>query len=139
MTVKAIESQGAKLYVTNGGSPTEFVQIQNVTDFSGPGGQASVIDVSNLDSTRREKIMGLPDEGQISFNLNWDPDDVGHQLLRTLRNNRTRAEFKVTLTDATPAVATFFGYVLGVQLSGAVDQQIKAAVTVEIDGAIVWA
>lgn len=136
---KAIEAQGVVVQVTDGGSPTEFQTVANVTDFSGPGGQASVIDVSNLASTRREKMMGLADEGQFSMTLNWDPDNTVHQLLRTLRNNRTRAEFKITLTDSTPATAIFFGYVLGVNLSGAVDQVVKAAVTVEIDGAIAWA
>lgn len=137
--VKAVESQGVVVQVTDGGSPTSFQTVANVTDFSGPGGQASVIDVSNLASTRREKLMGLPDEGQFTLSLNWDPDDTVHQLLRTLRNNRTRAEFKITLTDGTPATGTFFGYVLGVTLSGAVDQAVKAAVTIEVDGAIAWA
>lgn len=137
--VKAVESQGVVVQVTDGGSPTEYQTVPNVTDFSGPGGQASVIDVSNLASTRREKLMGLPDEGQFTMTLNWDPDDTVHQLLRTLRDGRTRAEFKITLTDTTPAVGTFYGYVLGVTLSGAVDAAIKAAVSIEIDGPIVWA
>lgn len=135
----AIESQGTVFKFSDGGSPTDFQTINNVTDFSGPGGQASVIDVSNLASTRREKKMGLPDEGQFTLNLNWDPDDTVHQALRTARNNRTRVEFQVTLTDGTPAVATFFGYVLGIALSGAVDGVVKASVTIEIDGAVAWA
>lgn len=139
MTVKAIQSQGVVIQVTDGGSPTEYQTVPNVTDFNGPGGQASVIDVSNLASTAREKMMGLADEGQVTLTLNWDPDDIVHQLLRTLRTNRTRAEFKVTLTDGTPAVATFGGYVLGVALSGSVDQAVKAAITIEVDGSVTWA
>lgn len=135
----AIETQGTVIQVTDGGSPTEFQTVPNVTDFSGPGGQAAVIDVSNLASVRREKIMGLADEGQFGMTLNWDPDSAVHQLLRTLRDNRTRAEFKITLADDTPVSGVFFGYVLGVVLSGGVDQVVKAAVTVEIDGAIAWA
>lgn len=134
---KAIESQGVVLKISQDGSPSTFNTIPNITDFSGPGGQASVIDVSNLSSTRREKLMGLADEGQLSFNINYDPDDTAHGLLRTHRNNRTRVEFQMTLTDATAKVFTFWGYVLGFVVSGAVDQAIKAAVTIEIDGAIV--
>ena len=137
--VKAVESQGVVISVADGGSPTgAFTTINNVTDFSGPGGQASVIDVSNLASSRREKLMGLPDEGQFGLTLNWDPDDSGHQVLQTYRNARTRAEFKVVLTDATPKTGLFFGYVLGIVLSGSVDNAIKAAVSIEIDGAISW-
>lgn len=136
--VKAIESQGVTLKYSIG-SPTEFATIGNITDFSGPGGQASVIDVSNLSSTQREKLMGLPDEGQITFNLNYDPDNSAHQALRNARRDRTLVEFRLTLTDATPATATFFGYVLGFVISGGVDQAVKAAVTVEIDGGVAWA
>lgn len=132
------ESQGIVVAVGDGGSPSQLSTLNNITDFSGPGGQASVIDVSSLASTRREKKMGLPDEGQFTLTLNWDPDDTVHQALRTYRNNRTRAEFRITLTDGTPAVATFFGYVLGVALSAAVDQVVKAAVTIEIDGGVSW-
>ena len=77
----AIETQGVTIGVSTG-SPTSFSNIGNVTDFSGPGGQATVIDVSNLDSTFREKIMGLPDEGQFTFNINLDPDNATHQTLR---------------------------------------------------------
>ena len=136
--VKAIESQGITIGVSVG-SPTEFSLVGNITDFSGPGGQASVIDVSNLDSTFREKIMGLPDEGQLSLNVNWDPDNAAHVTLRDARAARSQCEFQITLTDAAPTTGVFFGYVLGIVLSGAVDAAMTAAVSIEIDGPITWA
>ena len=138
MTVKAIESQGITIQVSTG-SPTSFSNIMNVTGFSGPGGSASVIDVTNLSSTAKEKLMGLPDEGQFTLDINLDPDDASHQTLRANRSTRTRTEFKVNFTDSAPATATFWGYVLGFQVSGAVDQQVKASVTIEIDGPVLWA
>lgn len=136
--VKAIESQGITLQYCVG-SPTEFVTIANVVGFSGPGGAASVIDITNLSSTAKEKLMGLPDEGQFTMDLNLDPDAASHIALRNARANRTRVEFKINLTDTTPTTAIFFGYVLGFQLNGAVDQQVKAALTIEIDGPVAWA
>jgi len=135
----AIRSQGVIFQITDGGSPTSFTTVPNITDFSGPGGQASVIDTSNLSSTRREKLAGLADEGQLGLTLNWDPDDTAHALLLTLKNSGAIAECKITLTDTTPKVGTFSGLVLGVVLSGGVDQVVKAAVTIEITGAITWA
>lgn len=135
---KAIESQGITIGVSVG-SPTSFSLIGNITDFTGPGGQASVIDVSNLDSTFREKLMGLPDEGQFTFNVNLDPDNTTHTTIRQARADRSQCEFQITLTDTTPTTLTFFGYVLGFSLSGAVDAAVKAAITVEIDGPVAWA
>ena len=138
MTVKAIESQGVTISYSVG-SPSTFAAVANVTSFSGPGGSASVIDVTNLSSLAKEKLMGLPDEGQFTLDINLDPDDASHVALRNARASRTRTEFKLTLTDATPATATFYGYVLGFAVSGAVDQQVKASLTIEIDGTVAWA
>ena len=134
---KAIESQGITLQVSEG-SPTSFQTIANVVGFSGPGGAASVIDVTNLSSTAKEKLMGLPDEGQFSMDLNFDPDAASHIRMRDARAARQLMSFKINFTDSTPATATFNGYVLSMQYSGAVDAQVKAAVTIEIDGAVVW-
>lgn len=136
--VKGIVGRGTTLHVNVQGSPTNFQKVGNVTDFQGPGGQATVIDASNLDSESREKLMGLFDEGQLSFNINLDPDDAVHQALRTARKNKTLCEFKLTLTDTSPTLGIFFGYVTGFSHSGGVDALLKAAVTVEIDGSVNW-
>lgn len=138
LMAKAIESQGITLQVSEG-SPTSFQTIANVTGFSGPGGSASVIDITNLLSTAKEKLMGLPDEGQFTMDLNFDPDGASHIRMRDARAARQKMSFKINFTDATPSSVTFDGYVLGFAISGAVDQQVKAALTIEIDGPAVWA
>lgn len=132
----SIESQGIVIAISSVGSPSTFVSISNITGFSGPGGAAAVIDVTNLASTAHEKKMGLPDEGQFSLDINYDPDDASHIALRAARAARTRCEFRVTYTDNTPDIDTFFGYVLGFALQGAVDDVVKASVTIEIDGPV---
>jgi hypothetical protein len=82
--------------------------------------------------------MGLPDEGQLTMNLNLDPDSASHVLLRNARTARQRSEFRITFTDTTPTTASFFGYVMNYSVSGGVDDVIKTAVTVEIDGPVTW-
>lgn len=136
---KAIESQGVKIAYSDGGSPTSYSNIGNIVGFDGlGGGSAAVIDVSNLDSTMKEKLIGLGDEGQLGLDINWDPDNVTHIALRAARLTRTRLEFRVTLSDATPATAVFFGYVMTCAVSGAVNQAVKGKLTIEIDGAVAW-
>ena len=133
---KAIESQGVKMYVSDGGSPTSFAAIGNITGIKGPGGSASVIDVTNLDSVAKEKLMGLPDEGQVSVDLNYDPDNVQHAALRAARRNRTRMEFKIQLTDTTATNLVFFAYVLGFSMDVGVDAAVKVNMTLEVDGPV---
>lgn len=135
----AVESQGTVIAFSFGGSPSSFTTIPNVVDFSGPGGQASVIDATNLLSAMKEKMMGLPDAGQFTFNINFDPDNAVHQQIRQAWASRQLCQFRITFTDSTPATCVFDGYVLGFQVSGGVDNIIKAAVTVEITGALSWA
>ena len=135
---KAIESQGITLQVSEG-SPTLFQTIANVIGFSGPGGSASVIDITNLSSTAKEKLMGLPDEGQFTLDLNFDPDAASHIRMRDARVARQKMSFKINFTDVTPSSCVFDGYVLSMQYSGAVDAAVKAAVTIEIDGPVIWA
>lgn len=139
---KAIESQGITIAISVGASPSSFTNIGNITGFKGPGGSATVIDVTNLSSVAKEKLMGLPDEGQFSIDLNFDPDNAQHQAIRNARAARTPCEFKITFTDTaggSPATtAVFSGYVLGFEVSGAVDQAVKAVASIEIDGAVAW-
>ena len=64
MPSTAITAQG--ITIARFGTTT-FETIPNVVSFQGPGGQASVIDVTNLASTSKEKRVGLRDEGQLSL------------------------------------------------------------------------
>lgn len=136
---KAIQSQGTVISYSDGGSPTSFTALGNVTGISGlGGGSANINDVTNLDSTFKEKLLGLPDEGQITVNINFDPDNAGHIYLRNARKNRTRLEFRITMTDTTPAVAAFFGYVMQSRVDYAVGRQVTGQVVIEIDGEVSW-
>ena len=133
-----LESQGVKLQVGAGDGPPEtFADVGQVVDISGlRGGQATVIDVSNLASTRREKIMGLADEGQLNITVQYDPADVQQTRLETLRGTRALGNFKVLLTDSGPTTFAFSGYVLSFSVDFAVDQVIQGSITIEITGAV---
>lgn len=134
-----VESQGTTLGVDDvGASPVAYTTVGNVVDVTGlRGGQATVIDVSNLGSTAREKLMGLPDEGQVQLTLQYDPDDTGQTELETARDNRTRKSFQITMNDGSPATTfTFNGYVLTFGVDFAVDQVVQSSITIEIDGSV---
>lgn len=138
MSANAIEAQGTLLKIGNGASPQVYTTITEIKTFTGPGGSASVIDVTDLSSTAKEKRMGLMDEGQLSFTINYVPNDTQHAQLRTDRSNRTLRSFQIVFNDGSPASTwTFTGYVLSFAVSGAVDAVIEANVTLEISGSIV--
>ena len=81
--------------------------------------------------------MGLADEGQLSFTINYIPDNTQHTLLRTRRASRDETDFKMVFTDDSPSTTwSFSAFVTGFAVSGAVDNVVEANVTLEITGSI---
>jgi hypothetical protein len=132
----AINAQGVALKRGNGGAPEIFSLVGEVTKFDGPGGSASVIDVTTLQSQAKEKRMGLMDEGQFTITLNLDPTDAQQTGLRTDRANRTARNFQLVLTDVAATTLLFTAFVLEFKISGAVDGVVQASVTLEITGPV---
>lgn len=136
MSANALESQGMLLKIGNGLSSETFTTIPEIKTFSGPGGSATVIDVSDLSSLAREKRMGLNDEGQLSFTINYIPSNTQHALLRTQRASRELTSFQLVFTDTPATTWEFEAYVNGFSTSAAVDGVVEAQVTLEISGVI---
>lgn len=137
MSSNALEAQGMLIKIGNGASPEVFSTIKEIKTFSGPSGSAAVIDVTDLSSLAKEKRMGLADEGQLSFTINYIPSDTQHALLRTKRASREETNFRMVFTDDSPSTTWTFGaFVTGFAVSGAVDGVVEANVTLEITGAI---
>lgn len=131
----AVDSSGYTAYTSGGtATPVTYTNVGEIVDWDGPGGSASVIDVTHLSSTAKEKLMGLMDEGQFSFNLNNVFSDTGQQACRTARTARTLKGFRLTYSDST--VQTWDAFVLSFSTSGGVDDKVNGSITLEISGAV---
>jgi hypothetical protein len=141
----AFESQGTEFFwstATTVASTSTSCLIGEITDFSGPGGQASVIDVTNINSTAKEKLVGLRDEGQLSLSLNLSFSDTAQNTIRTDRANRTKRKcvikFNDSTDDKTKTKALMDCYCLGFSISGAVDNKVSANAVIEITGPVLY-
>ena len=141
----AFEAQGTQFFwstVTTVASTSTSCMIGEITDFSGPGGQANVIDVTNLNSTAKEKLVGLRDEGQLSLSLNFNYSDTAQAAIITDRANRTKRKCVIKFNDSTDdkvkTKALFDAYCLGFSVSGAVDNKVSANAVIEITGAVTY-
>ena len=115
--------------------------IGQVISFSGPSGVAAIIDVTNLASTAKEKLIGIRDEGQLTFEINYSATVTDlHSELRDERTARSKRFYEIELTDGTTAGSFLFfeAYVTGFSLSAAVDDAIKGSVTLEIASEVHW-
>jgi len=120
--------------------------IGSVVSFNGPGGAAAVIDITCLQSTAKEKMIGLRDEGQVSIEVLLDTtaSSSQHMNLKDDRATRTKRQFDIVLTDKTTNAGAqsgylfFSGYVSNFSVAGAVDQAVKATMTLELSSDGRW-
>lgn len=136
MSTSAVLTQGTKFAVSADGSPPSFSNIPEIKTIGGPDGSAPTIDVTDLDSTAREYVLGLKDEGSFSLTINYIPANTVHAQLRTAWANRTLMQFRVTFADSGTTVWEFDGYVTGFSQNAGVDTVLEATVGIKITGAI---
>ncbi len=137
MSSNALEAQGMTLAIGDGATPEVFTTIPEVTNLNFRTGSAAVIDVTDLSSAAKEKRMGLADEGQCTFTLFFNPKQVTHAELVDAKADRRRRNFRVTMTDSSPAtVYAFSGFVLSLPIAASVDGVVESNVTIEITGPV---
>ncbi len=130
MASGAVHSRKTKIEIKDGATK---VQVKGLTGFSGlGGGSASVIDVTDLDSDAKEKMVGLADEGQVNLTLNYIPSDPGQIALEEARLSGELSEFVITMRSGT--TYSFSAAVLSFEKSGGVDAVITGSVTLEVSG-----
>lgn len=103
-----IRTQKTQLYACLAGGTT-VAAIGNIADLGEFGGQADDIDVTNLDSVAKEFLTGLLDNGELTLQLNLNPQDTVHQDLQSKAGNGVRYPFLVGLSDGTTAPTAVAG------------------------------
>lgn len=136
MSSNAIQSQGTKFAVAANASPPVFSDIPEVRTIGGPDGQAPLIDVTDLDSTAREFLLGLKDEGAFTLGIFLIPSNAVHNTLRDAWSQRTLMRFRITFADTTTTVWEFLGYVQSMAGQMGVDEAVQATVGIKVSGSI---
>lgn len=137
MAQNAILPNGANVKIKDKTGST-FKKVNGFKSFSGIYGSApSVQDVTDFDSVAKEKLLGLPDEGQISLGFLFIPTDAGQVELISARGTRELRNITIALSDKVGSKTyTFNAFVLTASPSGAVDTVMEMEVTLEVSGAI---
>lgn len=136
MSSNALVSQGMTLAIGSAASPTIYTNITEVKSITGPSGNATVIDTTDLNSTAKEKRLGLKDQGQISFDWNYIPTDASHALVKAAFDSGAQTQFRLTFTDTALTKWYFSAFVNGFSMSNAVDGVVSGSVTLELTGSI---
>jgi len=128
----AIKSQQFLFKIGNEDSPLTYTEVKEVVSFSGLDGTASEIDVTHMQSTAKEFLMGLQDFGNFQLDCNFIADDSGQDKMRAAKASADIQDFQATLSDST--VITFRGFVMSASMSGGVDSKIDTSFNIRISG-----
>ncbi|HCZ13814.1 MAG TPA: phage tail protein [Candidatus Accumulibacter sp.] len=133
----AIDSSGFATAGTTGtATPQTFSKVGNVIDFNPDGGTANVIDVSNLDSTAKEKRQGLQDMGNYSLTYDTDDADVGQLRLIAARTAQAVVVFKQYYPGGLK-IRAWQGFVQKItEPVAGVDKVLRASATIVVTGPI---
>lgn len=125
-----------------------YTLIGQVLSISGAGGgEVGKRDTTNLSSTAKSYFPTIPDNGELSLELNIDPTDTVHQFLIALKNTPPTGSaqsytgfnnFKVTFaTAATTTSDVCAGFVTGIDglNAGGTDENLTATITIQRTGA----
>lgn len=112
--------------------------IGQVVSFNGPGLSGPVIDVTTLQSTAKEKHPGLHDGGQVGLSVLWDNEASNSNLHDALQRDmvaRTLRKFDIKFVGPTTGETGsvyFGGYIVGFNITGAVDNALKADISIAL-------
>lgn len=117
-------------------------EIGEIVSIDGPSGSVNVIDITNLGSTAREKLVGIQDEGQVSMevlsNFTTGSTEINQWKLRDLRQTGIKSFFDIRFTDVAvgatsePSAYFFEGFVTNYANAVALDDAVKASIGLEI-------
>jgi hypothetical protein len=135
MPYSAFAVQGSALAVK---IVSTFTAIPGVEGLSGPTGTKQQIEVTAMNDTAAKFVSGLPDYGDVTFKLFWDPADTTHQkLLTSYQTANSTDEFQVTCSDVGAATVVFTGAVTGWKWDLQKGAAASVDVTVKVSGAVV--
>lgn len=127
------------LAYTSGGAatPQTYTKVNGLLSFDGFDGSADELDTTDLDSTAKEFVSGIKDEGKFGFEMKVLKTDNGQIALRAARTNGNIVGLKLTLPDG--SVASFSTLVKTIPTNGGVNAVLKGKVDTKISGPVTWA
>lgn len=133
-----VKTQGTVLKRGTGtGSPETFETVTGVLDFSGPSTSRNEIDTTDLSSTAKEYLLGLKDEGEITFNGKFIPSSSVHQAVLSDLDENDPGNWRIEFSDG-ETIADFAAGVKGAPITGGVDDVVKYAITLRLSGPVTW-
>ena len=133
--MQTLETQGTRFFWSTSTALSTAVEIVGVKTWGGFGGISPVIDVSDLQSTAREKRIGLRDAGEVTLGINYNPSTSITNAVPAMEADaatRTLRKFAVkwSTIDANGLGKKMNAYCGGLTIDGAEDDVVKGSLQI---------
>lgn len=141
MPIAVYPALGTTIAVDTTGGSTTYTTIGQVLSIEGPSNEVGSVETTNLSSTRKTYRPTLPDGGELTFELEYDPSDTaGHKFLRGLADAPQVLSWQVGYPLSPVVKDTFQGFLTKFAPSaGGPEENLTASVTIKVTGAVVTA
>jgi len=135
----AISAFGTFVKIGDGTSPENFATIAEVLSINGPSMELETIDVTTHSTGEpwRQFIGSLLNAGEVSFDINFIPTNSTHSYSAGLLKDmvdRTQRNFQIVFPDQGNTTWEFTALVTSFQCTEAIDDVIKASITLKLTG-----
>jgi hypothetical protein len=120
------------------GKGTTYTTIAQRLSLDGPEMEVGTVETTHLDSAAKTFRATLPDGGEMSGTLEYDPQDAGHVVLFNLIWSPTPNGDLWNLVFSDNSIANFTGILTGFKPTGMeVEERLQAEFKIKVSGVIV--
>lgn len=139
MASNALSAFGTLLKLGNGAVSESFTTVAELRTISGPSISADAIDVTthNTPTPFRRFIAGLLDGGEVSFDLNFIPQEATHSYSAGILKDmlaRTRRNIQIVFPDSGLTTWTLPIIFTAFEMSSDPAEVLQASVTAKVSG-----
>lgn len=121
------------------GETPSFTEISQVLSVEGASVSVGEVETTNLSSPRKTYRPGLSDPGDVSFEIQYDPQDANHKDLKALAESPASKLWRITYpTSPKLTHHTFEGFLKEFSPgAGGPEEDLAASITIRVNSEVV--
>lgn len=130
-----LKCKDMEFLVDKAGSGTVFTKIPQCLSIGGPSPSIGTVDDTDLDSDAMEYSAGLPDSGEVSVEIRFDPANADHQFLDEWILDPVVRKVRVSVPTSPATLYTVDAFPTGLDRPGGANQDpYTATLTLQASG-----
>ena len=132
----SIPAQGLTFEIEDATTADTWYKIGGLLTINNNEAAPTINDETTLDSTYKEKSVGIPDAGQFSGTMQYNRADPGQSEMHAAKAISALRNYRQVLSNGD--TEEFSGFVLNMPYSANVGQRVEGNFSVEITGEPDW-